>query len=105
MDGGARTVELFDPDLVEQIVARSRELGITVQLGTQAEGIEKGSCCLTVKASAAGQNRTFEADMGVHAAGRTPEIDDMNLDGARVAWAETAANANDCLQTLPNPTL
>ncbi len=100
---GARPLELFDPDLVEQIVARSRELGITVQLGTQAEGIEKGSCCLTVKASAAGQNRTFEADMVVHAAGRTPEIDDMNLDVARVAWDENGVKVNEFLQSVSNP--
>ena len=100
---GARPLELFDPDLVEQIVARSRELGITVQLGTQAEGIEKGSCCLTVKASAAGQKQTFEADMVVHAAGRTPEIDDMNLDVARVAWDEQGVTVNEFLQSVSNP--
>src|SRR5229473_552060 len=81
---GARPLELFDPDLVEQIVVRTRELGVNVQLGTQAEGIEKGPGCLSVRASAAGQKRTFEADMVVHAAGRTPEIDDLNLDVARV---------------------
>ena len=35
---GPRPLELFDPDLVEQLVAKTRELGINVQLGTQAEG-------------------------------------------------------------------
>ncbi len=100
---GARPLELFDPDLVEQIVARSRDLGIDVQLGTQAEGIEKGSCCLTVRASAGGQKRTFEADMVVHAAGRTPEIDDLNLDVARVAWDERGVKVNEFLQSVSNP--
>src|SRR5579859_3737010 len=94
---GSRPLELFDPDLVEQIVARSRELGINVQLGTQAEGIVKGSSCLRVQASAAGQKRTFEADMVVHAAGRTPEIDDMNLDVARIAWDEQGVKVNEYL--------
>ncbi len=100
---GARPLELFDPDLVEQIVAGTRDLGIDVQLGTQAEGIEKGSRCLTVRASAAGQNRTFEADMVVHAAGRTPEIDDLNLDVARVAWDERGVKVNEFLQSVSNP--
>jgi len=100
---GVRPLELFDPDLVEQIVVRTRELGIDVQLGAQAEGIEKGPRCLTVKASAAGQNRTFEADMVVHAAGRTPEIDDMNLDVARVAWDENGVKVNEFLQSVSNP--
>jgi glutathione reductase (NADPH) len=100
---GARPLELFDPELVEQIVARSRELGMNVQLETQAEGIEKGSRCLTVRASAAGQKRTFEADMVVHAGGRTPEIDDMNLDVARVAWDERGVKVNEFLQSVSNP--
>jgi glutathione reductase (NADPH) len=100
---GASPLELFDPDLVEQIVVRSRELGINVQLGTQAEGIEKGSDCLTVQASAAGQERRFEADMVVHAAGRTPEIDDMNLDVARVAWDGRGVKINEYLQSVSNP--
>ena len=100
---GARPLELFDPDLVEQIVVRMRELGVNVQLGTQAEAIEKGSSCLRVRASAAGQNRTFEADMVVHAAGRTPEIADMNLDVARVAWDERGVKVNEFLQSISNP--
>jgi glutathione reductase (NADPH) len=100
---GERPLELFDPDLVEQIVARTRDLGIDVQLGTQAEGIEKGSGCLSVRASAAGQKRTFEADMVVHAAGRTPEIDDLNLDVPRVAWDERGVKVNEFLQSVSNP--
>jgi glutathione reductase (NADPH) len=100
---GARPLELFDPDLVEQIVTRSRELGINVQLGTEAAEIEKGSRCLTVRASARGQKSTFDADMVVHAAGRTPEIDDMNLDVAGVAWDERGVKVNEFLQSVSNP--
>jgi glutathione reductase (NADPH) len=100
---GVRPLDLFDPDLVEQIVVRTRELGINVQLGTQAEGIEKRPSCLSVWASAAGQKRTFEADMVVHAAGRTPEIDDLNLDVARVAWDERGVKVNEYLQSVSNP--
>jgi glutathione reductase (NADPH) len=102
---GARPLALFDPDLVEQIVARTRELGITVRLGTQAEGIEKGSRCLTVRASAAGQKSAFDADIVVHAAGRTPEIDDLNLDVARVAWNERGVKVNEYLQSVSNPSV
>jgi glutathione reductase (NADPH) len=100
---GARPLELFDPDLVEQIVARTRELGINVQLVTQAEGIEKVASGLTVRASAVGQKRTFEADIVVHAAGRTPEIDDMNLDAARVEWDERGVRVNEFLESVSNP--
>src|SRR5258708_686972 len=65
---GMRPLSQFDPDLVDQIVAESSELGIEVQLETQAQGVEKDSGRLVVHASTSGQSKTFEADMVVHAA-------------------------------------
>jgi len=100
---GARPLPRFDPDLVDQIAARSRELGIDIQLGTQAEGIEKSSGQFVVHASTSGQRRTFEADMVVHAAGRVPEIDDLNLSAAGVEWDERGVRVNEFLQSVSNP--
>jgi glutathione reductase (NADPH) len=67
-----RPLALFDPDLVDQLVERTRELGIEVHLGTEAIGIEKCSGQLMVRALAAGETGTFQTDMVVHAAGRLP---------------------------------
>lgn len=100
---GARPLSLFDPDLVDQIVQRTRELGVDIQLGTEVVGVERGSGQLIVWASASGQKRKFEADMVVHAAGRVPEIDDMNLDGAGVEWNERGVKVNEFLQSVSNP--
>ena len=58
---------------------------------------------MTVRASAADQKRAFEADTVVHAAGRTPEIDDMNLDVARVEWDERGVKVNEYLQSVSDP--
>jgi glutathione reductase (NADPH) len=102
---GARPLPLFDPDLVDQIVKHTRELGAHVQLGTEVIGVEKSSGQLVVHASASGQERTFEADMVVHAAGRVPEIDDMNLDGAGVAWDSQGVKVNEFLQSVSNPSV
>ena len=44
--------------------------------------VESGAGQLLVRATTSGQERTFEADVVVHAAGRVPEIDDLNLDVA-----------------------
>jgi glutathione reductase (NADPH) len=52
---GPRPLGLFDPDLVDQLVERTRELGIDVHLGTEAIGIEKGSAELSVRALAFGE--------------------------------------------------
>jgi glutathione reductase (NADPH) len=102
---GARPLPLFDPDLVDQIVKHTRELGAHVQLGAEVIGVEKSSGQLVVHAFASGQKRTFEADMVVHAAGRVPEIDDMNLDGAGVAWDSQGVKVNEFLQSVSNPAL
>src|ERR1700688_4264192 len=81
-----RPLGLFDPDLVDQLVERTRELGIDVRLGTEAIGIEKSSAQFIVQALSYGETGTFHTDMVVHAAGRVPEIDDLNLDAAGVEW-------------------
>jgi NADPH-dependent 2,4-dienoyl-CoA reductase/sulfur reductase-like enzyme len=67
---GPRPLPRFDPDLVDQLVKSSRELGVDVQLGSEVIGVEKSSGQLVVRACASGQQRTFEADIVVHAAGR-----------------------------------
>jgi len=100
---GPHPLPLFDPDLVDQIVKSSRELGVDVQLGTEVVGVEKSSGQLIVRASASGQKRTFEADMVVHAAGRVPEIDDLNLDDAGVERNKRGVTVNEFLQSVSNP--
>jgi glutathione reductase (NADPH) len=100
---GARPLTLFDPDLVDQLVKRTRELGGDIQLETEAVGIEKGSGRLSVHTSTSGKQRTFEADLVVHAAGREPEIDDLNLDGAGVEWDKRGVAVNEFLQSVSNP--
>jgi glutathione reductase (NADPH) len=104
-DRGPRPLPRFDPDLVDQLVRSSRELGVDVHLGTEVTGVEKDSGRLAVRASASGQQRRFEADMVVHAAGRVPEIDDMNLDAAGVAWDGQGVKVNEFLQSVSNPTV
>ena len=102
---GARPLPLFDPDLVDQIVKSTHELGVDVQLATEVVGVERGSGQLIVRASASDQNRTFEADMVVHAAGRVPEIDDLNLDGAEVEMNKRGVRVNEFLQSVSNPSV
>ena len=100
---GPRPLPLFDPELVDQIVKGTRELGVDVQLGTEVVGVEKGPGQLIVRAAASGQKRAFEADMVVHAAGRVPEIDDLNLDAAGVEWNKRGVTVNEFLQSVSNP--
>jgi glutathione reductase (NADPH) len=100
---GARPLPLFDPDLVAQLVKQTRELGADIQLGSEAIGIEKHDSVLTVRASTSGEQRTLEADLVVHAAGRVPEIDNLNLEAAGVEWNKRGIKVNGFLQSVSNP--
>ena len=102
---GSRPLALFDPDLVDQLVERTRELGIDLRLATEATAIDKHSAELEVLASHSGETVSFQADMVVHAAGRVPEINDLNLDLAGIAWDKRGVRVNEFLQSVSNPSV
>ncbi len=102
---GRRPLLHFDPDLVNQLVQWTRDLGIDVQLQAEAEGIDKASGRLTVRASIGGEKRVFEADMVVHGAGRVPEIEDLDLARAGVEWNGRGVKVNEYLQSISNPSV
>src|SRR5262249_57063344 len=58
-----------------------------------------------VEAVTAGQTRACAADMVVHGAGRVPEIDDLGLDAAGVAWDSHGVRVNEYLQSVSNPSV
>ncbi len=102
---GARPLTGFDPDLVDQLLKRTQEQGIDVRLETRVEALERTGDHLSVRASTPAGMQTLEADLVVHGAGRVPEIDDLGLDVARVAWAERGVKVNEYLQSISNPSV
>jgi len=66
---GSRLLPGFDPQLVDQLVQTTRELGVDVQLDTVATAIDKSGDQLTVTISGKGGQRSIETDMVVHGAG------------------------------------
>jgi glutathione reductase (NADPH) len=100
---GARPLPGFEPELVDQLVQRTRALGVHVELGTEVQGIEKTSNGVLVRAHTTGRERHFEAEMAVHGAGRVPEIDDLGLDTAGIAYEKRGVTVNDYLQSVSNP--
>jgi glutathione reductase (NADPH) len=45
----------------------------------------------------------FQTDMVVHAAGRVPEINDLNLDAAGIEWEKRGVRVNEFLQSVSIP--
>jgi glutathione reductase (NADPH) len=99
---GSRPLERFDPDLVSMLVQATRELGIEVHVNRAVEAIERQGNSLLVHARTRGQEHTVEADLVVHAAGRVPEIDDLNLDAAGIAREKDGISVNEYLQSVTN---
>lgn len=100
-----RALVRFDPDLVNQLVERTRGLGIDIRLRTAVRAIEKTSNGFNVRTSVEGEEHVFEADLVVHGAGRVPEIDDLDLVAAGVDHDPQGVKVNEYLQSTSNPTV
>jgi len=57
----------------------------------------------TARASSDGRSAQFEADLVVHAAGRKPDLQALNLGAASVAVKDGKLELNDYLQSVSNP--
>jgi glutathione reductase (NADPH) len=100
---GARPLEAFDPDLVDLLVRRTRDVGIRVELNIEVGGVEAQPKGVAVIGARDGQALRFEADLAVHAAGRVPDIDDLELDTAGVKRERRGVVVNEYLQSISNP--
>jgi glutathione reductase (NADPH) len=109
---GARSLDNFDPYLVEMLLQRTRELGIDVRLQTKVEAIESSKAnnnniiryIVYASNTKDGGNYKIEGDMVVHGAGRVPEIDDLDLGAAGVEREnKKGVKVNEYLQSVSNP--
>jgi glutathione reductase (NADPH) len=100
---GARPLDGFDPDLVDLLVRRTRELGIRVEVDVDVRGVEAIGDHLLVRGLQRGAERSFETDLAVHGAGRVPEIDDLDLDAGGVKHDKRGVSVNQFLQSVSNP--
>jgi glutathione reductase (NADPH) len=96
-------LEGFDPDLVNQLVAKTKRLGARVEVGAEVGSVERSADKLIVHCSIASKHEPCEADLVVHGAGRVPEIDDLNLPAAGVHAEELGVRVNEYLQSVSNP--
>lgn len=100
---GERMLTRFDPDLVGWLMEKFQTVGIDVRTGTVVEGIEKTGAGYRVNASSNAQSMVIEADLVVHAAGRAPNLDSLELHRAGVAVKDGRLQLNDYLQSVSNP--
>jgi len=80
-----------------------RAIGVDVRTRTTVEAIEKTDARFTVRVSSAGKSSTFEADMVVHAAGRAPALEMLDLGAGGIAVDNGRLKLNEFLQSVSNP--
>jgi glutathione reductase (NADPH) len=75
----------FDPDLVGWLMVKFSELGIDVRTQATVTGIEQTANGYLVHADGARGKQAVAADLVVHAAGREPDLEALDLAAGHVA--------------------
>ena len=105
IDRGERPLKGFDPDLVELLVDRGRQVGIDLRRTTTIVDVQPSAGGYQVTLEHAGTHETIETDLVVHGAGRVAELADLGLDAAGVEWGEHGIQVADHLQSPTNPAI
>lgn len=100
---GDRMLLHFDPDLVGWFMAKFSELGIDVQTQATVVRIEQTVNGFLVHADGPGGKHAVAADLVVHAAGREPDLEALDLAAGHVAVSKGRLELNGYLQSRSNP--
>ena len=100
---GNRILEHFEPKLVGWLMDSFTAAGIEVRTNTTVEAIEKRGASFAVSTEGDGAAASVEADLVVHAAGRVPSLDELDLAAAGVETDGGRLKLNDYLQSVSNP--
>ena len=94
----------FDPDLVGWLMVKFTELGIDVRTQSTVERIEQTANGFLVHADGAQGKQAVAADLVVHAAGREPDLEDLDFPKqSHVAVGSGRLELNEYLQSVSNP--
>ena len=103
LDHGARQLKLFDPDLVDMLLERSRAAGIEIISEATPEKIEAAGKAQRIFYGKDGNTHVKEADLMVHGAGRVPAVDELNLSAAGIETEHGGVKVSPWLQSTSNP--
>jgi glutathione reductase (NADPH) len=99
-----RMLQHFDPDLVGWLMESFRRTGIEVRTEHVVDAVEKTTSGFLVHARTQNAEQAFETDLVVHAAGRVPDIDHLNLEAGQIERdARGHLKLNEFLQSVSNP--
>ena len=99
---GERMLNPFDPELTGWLMEAFEAHGIDVRTRSSVEKVEKIGTSYRISISTEGRNQTVETDLVVHAGGRAPALEELDLDAAGVETSEGKLCLNDYLQSTSN---
>lgn len=103
VDRGPRPLKGFDPDLVDVLVDRTRQIGIDVRTHTEIASVEPSGSGYAVELTTNGQTDRVEVDLVIHGAGRIPQLGRLGLDAAEVPHGARGITVHPHLQSVGNP--
>lgn len=99
----ARMLPAFDPEVVGWLMRRFADIGVDVRTQAAVTAIERRGDECRVRVQTHQGEAIVSADLVVHAAGRRPDIAELDLSAANVAVADGRLQLNDYLQSVSNP--
>ncbi len=96
LEAGERVLAPFDGDMVRQLVEASEAEGIRIHVNVSIVSIQKGDTGYTVVLES---GDPMEVDMVVNGAGRTPNIDSLNLKAAGVQFSKKGIAVDQNMKT------
>lgn len=100
---GPRLLKGFDADLVARLMERFRDLGIEVHVQAEVRSIQPRNGAFVVRTEAPEGTVGLVADLVVHAAGRAPDLDGLDLERAGVSVSGRRLALDHYLRSLSNP--
>ena len=94
----------FDPDMVAMLTEATEDLGIDLRTKTKVAEIRKVGAGFEVECDGPGGRITIACDRVVHATGRVPNIDGLNLDAAGVEYSRKGIKVSPYMRTT-NPAI
>lgn len=105
LEQSSKVLIQFDQELVGMLRAKSGALGIDTRVKTRVDSIEKTGSGFRIAVASDGMGSALEADLVVHAAGRTPDLEALDLAAGNVEHDKGRLRLNEFLQSTSNPSV
>lgn len=103
LEMGERPLDSFDPDLVQGLVAATRELGIEVRVSTRVTALERRGQRVQVRTEDPDGDDVYEASLVVHGAGRAARLAPLELEAGEVDHNKNGVTVDATLRSVSNP--